>query len=187
MSRAIDHYSQPLYSRNTFANELNRISAGAKPRRWNFPSSPGPGHKQSEACPERHPFRRMRSEPGRWKEMTPRGLRALPNPLQCEKKRLPECAFSKLRAEHFSNPRGNKFKTSRGRSLSAWRIMVYSRVYLKVCEGCGGLWFRAQDRTNVYCASCETRLRSFSRPTKRRPGRPRKHTLHLADVKGGAR
>lgn len=70
--------------------------------------------------------------------------------------------------------------------ISAWRIMVYARVYLKVCEGCGGLWFRAQGGTSVYCAACESRLRSFSRPGKRRSGRPRKHTRHLSIVKGGA-
>src|ERR1700757_3286935 len=63
------------------------------------------------------------------------------------------------------------------------RFMGYSRIFLKVCEGCGGLWFRAQDVATVYCFSCEKKLRGFSRPAKRRPGRPRKRCLHV--VKGG--
>jgi len=55
--------------------------------------------------------------------------------------------------------------------------MVYLRVNLKVCEGCGGLWFRAQGGTEVYCAGCSEKLRSFpSTRNRRRAGRPRKHT-----------
>ncbi len=51
--------------------------------------------------------------------------------------------------------------------------MIYLKVFLKVCEGCGGLWFRTQDARNVYCADCERRLRGFSKtPNKRRSGRP---------------
>jgi LSD1 subclass zinc finger protein len=55
--------------------------------------------------------------------------------------------------------------------------MVYLRVNLKVCEGCGNLWFRAQGGTEVYCAACSDKLRSFpTTRSRRRAGRPRKHT-----------
>src|ERR1700742_1846389 len=37
--------------------------------------------------------------------------------------------------------------------------MMYLKVNLKVCEGCGGLWFRTQDRIDVYCSSCAGRLK----------------------------
>lgn len=61
--------------------------------------------------------------------------------------------------------------------------MVYLKVFLKVCEGCGGLWFRAQDARNVYCADCERKLKGFSKtPNKRRSGRPRKHTVTAKGV-----
>ena len=33
--------------------------------------------------------------------------------------------------------------------------MMYLRVQLKVCEGCGGLWFRTQGRADIYCFTCE--------------------------------
>ena len=39
--------------------------------------------------------------------------------------------------------------------------MVYLRVQLKVCEGCGGLWFRTQGGTNIYCSSCEGKHRTL--------------------------
>lgn len=63
--------------------------------------------------------------------------------------------------------------------------MSYLRVHLKVCEGCGGLWFRAQDRVDVYCSSCAGRLRGFPRMVKRRLGRPRKHVAPTTAVRGG--
>src|SRR5277367_2870304 len=54
--------------------------------------------------------------------------------------------------------------------------MTFMRVNLKVCEGCGGLWFRAQELSEVYCATCATRLRAFPAPRSRRvPGRPRRY------------
>ena len=47
------------------------------------------------------------------------------------------------------------------------------RVQLKVCEGCGCLWYRAQEHGNVYCKRCDAKLRSFPTPeTRKRPGRP---------------
>ena len=38
------------------------------------------------------------------------------------------------------------------------------RVQLKICEGCGCLWFRAQTQGTVYCRQCETKLREFPAP-----------------------
>ena len=47
------------------------------------------------------------------------------------------------------------------------------RVQLKVCEGCGCLWYRAQDYPSVYCQPCEVKLRDFPAPeTRKRRGRP---------------
>lgn len=48
---------------------------------------------------------------------------------------------------------------------------------LKVCEGCGCLWYRIQTQGTVYCKVCEVRLRDFPTPAsqQRRPtSRPRK-------------
>src|SRR5215470_5351615 len=62
------------------------------------------------------------------------------------------------------------------RRFIALEKLMFLRVNLKVCEGCGGLWFRAQDLNDVYCATCSTRLRAFPAPRSRRlPGRRRKH------------
>jgi hypothetical protein len=52
------------------------------------------------------------------------------------------------------------------------------RVYLKVCEVCGCLWYRTQTETGVYCSSCQLKLREFPTPqSRKRRGRPRKVTL----------
>lgn len=52
------------------------------------------------------------------------------------------------------------------------------RVHLKVCEGCGCLWYRSQLDAGVYCASCAWRFREFPTPlSRKRRGRPRKLTL----------
>ncbi len=54
--------------------------------------------------------------------------------------------------------------------------MTYLSLTLKVCEGCGSLWLRADAGVDVYCRSCATRLKDFPDPkTRRRLGRPRKH------------
>ena len=46
-------------------------------------------------------------------------------------------------------------------------------VQLKVCEGCGCLWYRAQSHGNVYCRGCEDKLREFPSPeSRKRRGRP---------------
>ena len=63
-------------------------------------------------------------------------------------------------------------------------------VQLKVCEGCGCLWYRTQDQGSVYCRQCETKLRDFPTPdSRKRPGRPRRKPLlrvwAVADLGGG--
>lgn len=50
------------------------------------------------------------------------------------------------------------------------------RVQLKVCEGCGSLFYRAQTEAKIYCRGCEEKLREFPSPESRkrrgRRGRP---------------
>ena len=46
-------------------------------------------------------------------------------------------------------------------------------VQLKVCEGCGCLWYRAQAEATVYCKECVTKLRGFpTADTRKLRGRP---------------
>lgn len=66
------------------------------------------------------------------------------------------------------------------------------RVQLKVCEGCGCLWYRAQNHGSVYCGSCEAKLKDFPSPESRkrrgRPGRkPLPQVWAVAEQTGGAR
>jgi hypothetical protein len=66
------------------------------------------------------------------------------------------------------------------------------RVQLKVCEGCGCLWYRTQNLGTVYCRSCETKLLDFPAPeSRKRRGRPlRKPVLSVwavAEAAGGVR
>lgn len=65
------------------------------------------------------------------------------------------------------------------------------RVQLKVCEGCGCLWYRAQTLGSVYCERCEVKLSSFPpSETRKRRGRPLRKTLNqvwaVADETWGA-
>lgn len=65
------------------------------------------------------------------------------------------------------------------------------RVQLKVCEGCGCLWYRAQTHGSVYCTNCAIKLRDFPLPeSRRRRGRPGNKQLArvwaVAEVIGGA-
>jgi hypothetical protein len=65
--------------------------------------------------------------------------------------------------------------------------MMYLRVFLKVCEGCGSLWLRAQDCPEVYCSGCAARMRALppGRPS-RRHGRRKKHTATVQATGGAA-
>ena len=52
------------------------------------------------------------------------------------------------------------------------------RVQLKICEGCGCLWYRAHVDIRVYCAACNERFKEFPTPqSRKRRGRPRKAIL----------
>jgi hypothetical protein len=64
------------------------------------------------------------------------------------------------------------------------RLVMEMRVHLKVCEGCGCLWFRAQNQESVYCSSCEAKLKDFPAPeSRKRRGRPgRKPLLRICAV-----
>jgi hypothetical protein len=51
--------------------------------------------------------------------------------------------------------------------------MTYLQVFLKICEGCGSLWFRAHDSVEIYCPACAPRMHSLL------PGRPSgRHVPH---------
>jgi hypothetical protein len=65
------------------------------------------------------------------------------------------------------------------------------RVHLKICEGCGCLWYRAQTQGSVYCKACEARLRDFPSPESRKrrgrpPRKPLVQTWAMSEVTGGA-
>ncbi len=65
------------------------------------------------------------------------------------------------------------------------------RLQLKICEGCGCLWYRAVNHGTVYCQRCETKLKDFPSPeTRKRRGRPSSKTLirvwAVAEAAGGA-
>ena len=68
---------------------------------------------------------------------------------------------------------------------------MHEKVQLKVCEGCGCLWFRAQCQASVYCRSCAVKLAEFPDPETRkrrgrRPGRKAAGPWGLAEAAGGA-
>jgi hypothetical protein len=65
------------------------------------------------------------------------------------------------------------------------------RLQLKICEGCGCLWYRLPNHTAVYCRRCETALGDFPTPeTRKMRGRPlRKPAIRAwswAELAGGA-
>jgi len=69
--------------------------------------------------------------------------------------------------------------------------MDFTRVHLKICEGFGCLWYRAQTQGSVYCKACETKLQEFPTPeSRKRRGRPTGKTLvrvwAVAQAMGGA-
>jgi hypothetical protein len=65
--------------------------------------------------------------------------------------------------------------------------MTDFRVELKVCEGCGSLWLRAESE-GVYCRGCALRLSEFpapKRPSRRARVRARKAVRAASCVGGG--
>src|ERR1035441_8987359 len=82
----------------------------------------------------------------------------------------------------------NKF--SRGSRPTGELVMDLS-VQIKICEGCGCLWYRAQYHTRVHCFGCETRLKDFPTPeSRKRRGRPARKAIvkgwAMAETVGGA-
>ncbi len=70
--------------------------------------------------------------------------------------------------------------------------MNYLRMDIKVCEGCGALWLRAETADGVYCKRCRGRLAGFPAARgRRRPLGPRKPRTGMHPVavqaNGGAR
>jgi hypothetical protein len=52
------------------------------------------------------------------------------------------------------------------------------RVQLKICEGCGSLFYRAQTQGSIYCRGCDAKLRNFPTPeSRKRRGRPSRKSL----------
>lgn len=45
---------------------------------------------------------------------------------------------------------------------------MYVSLQVKVCEGCGMLWFREQNRGDVYCNKCVHKLADFPSPGSRK-------------------
>jgi hypothetical protein len=46
-------------------------------------------------------------------------------------------------------------------------------VQLKICEGCGCLWYRVLNQGTAYCNRCEAELEKFPTPqSRKRRGRP---------------
>jgi uncharacterized Zn finger protein (UPF0148 family) len=45
---------------------------------------------------------------------------------------------------------------------------MYVCVQIKICEGCGMLWFREQDIGGVYCSRCVRKLADFPSPGSRK-------------------
>jgi hypothetical protein len=68
--------------------------------------------------------------------------------------------------------------------------MEYLRVQLKVCEGCGNLWFRTQSAEDVYGRCCAGKLAQHAKawPDQRHAWRATQHqrAVSLAVMIGGA-
>ena len=56
-------------------------------------------------------------------------------------------------------------------------------VDLKVCEGCGSLWYRAAGAVQVYCKVCTVKLGEFPLPRQRsQPGGRRKRPVASGEI-----
>jgi hypothetical protein len=68
--------------------------------------------------------------------------------------------------------------------------MEYLRVQLKVCEGCGGLWFRTQSTGDVYGRCCAGKLAQHARAKPTQRGGRRTNRYEMASIQavmaGGA-
>ena len=74
----------------------------------------------------------------------------------------------------FSSPAEQRSKQNpSGEDTEHGEFVMELRVQLKICEGCGCLWYRAQTQGSVYCKECETKLKDFPSPeSRKRRGRP---------------
>ncbi len=82
-------------------------------------------------------------------------------------------------------PRDNSYKKIRREKTRTRRIVMELRVQLKICEGCGCLWYRAQTVGTVYCRGCEVKLKDFPSPeSRKRRGRPGRKP-HITDMESG--
>lgn len=66
-----------------------------------------------------------------------------------------------------TTPARNKEKKHRPGNRTIGDSVMELRVQLKVCEGCGGLWYRAQNHCSSYCRECADRLKDFPVDTRR--------------------
>ncbi len=57
-----------------------------------------------------------------------------------------------------------------------------SRLYLKYCECCGGLWLRPEDALTPYCPSCERFLARLPARPPRADRKPRHRATAAAAV-----
>jgi hypothetical protein len=68
--------------------------------------------------------------------------------------------------------------------------MEYLRVQLKVCEGCGGLWYRTQSES-VYgrCCAGKVAQHAKAKPERRRGREASRHPMAMSQavVMGGAK
>jgi hypothetical protein len=63
--------------------------------------------------------------------------------------------------------------------------MMYLRVHLKICEGCGNLWLRAEGGAVNYCSICTRKLGEFPKPrTRSHPGGRRKKHNGVSELEG---
>jgi hypothetical protein len=70
-------------------------------------------------------------------------------------------------------PDRNKLERVRRMGPTMEKEVMELRVQLKVCEGCGCLWFRPQSQLTVYCQGCDEKLKDFPTPeSRKRRGRP---------------
>jgi hypothetical protein len=84
-----------------------------------------------------------------------------------------------------------KQQSTGGRTAKDGEWVMEVRVQLKICEGCGSLFYRAQTQGSVYCRGCETKLKDFPTPeSRKRRGRPSRKSLvrvwAVAEAMGGA-
>jgi len=91
-----------------------------------------------------------------------------------------------------ANAHGRDLPLSRGKSpQQPTRVRTYADevntmhvlVDLKICEGCGSLWYRPAGGVHVYCGSCAVKLGEFPLPRlRRRPGGRRKHAVTSGEI-----